>query len=56
MILSGRKVRVPAMHVITPERHAELLAYESMFRGEDAPITKDSIFEVVEFVEEPDAA
>ena len=48
----GKRARTPLMHIITPERHAELLGYEAAIRGDDAPITKADIFELIEWVED----
>lgn len=52
----GKNIRVPRVHCITEDRHAELLSYEALVKGDDrSEITKDRIFEYIEIVDSEDA-
>lgn len=52
----GKKVRLPELHVLTPERHAELLSYEALVKGDErSEISKADLFDYIEVVADDDA-
>lgn len=55
-VYNEKKLKLPQMHVITPERHAELLRYEDAVKGAErvSEITKGDIMDIVEAPESPE--